>query len=346
MVRESAGPVGAVTCGASRMSWREAWHAASLGDSGFWRTQSPGEHFRTGTGPLLAEAMFALLQDVARDVPDAPRLDVLDVGAGDGTLLGHLHDLLRDQPLQDRVSLTGCDVRARPERLPGEVGWIEGTAPECLGDVGEVVGLVMAHEWLDEIPCAVVEVDAAGIVREVDVDPRTGEENLAEPADAELLAWLEDYWPVRCPGERAEVGLARDTAWAAVCGVLSRGAALAVDYGHVAEDRREARLREGTLAAYRGGRVVPAVPDGRCGLTAHVAMDSCAAAGSATLAGRGASVVTRLTPQRSRLAELTALDPAIPQASTAERLRRSSERRMLRDPLGMGSFLWLEHDIR
>src|SRR5947208_2791006 len=81
----------------------------------------------------------------------------------------------------------------------------------------------------------------------------------------------------RRPGpaaRRAEVGAPRDTAWAGAVRALARGVALAVDYGHLREDRPAF----GTLTGFRNGRQVAPVPDGSCDLTAHVAIDSVAAA--------------------------------------------------------------------
>ena len=130
--------------------------------------------------------------------------------------------------------------------------------------------LVIAHEWLDVVPCTIAEVDAVGTARIVLVDPRTGEETLGpEPSDADRR-WIAAHWPTTTPGDRIEVGLARDEAWADLVTRVDSGLLVAVDYGHT----RAERPSGGTLTAYRRGVQGDPVPDGTMDLTAHVAVDS------------------------------------------------------------------------
>ncbi|NUS64884.1 MAG: hypothetical protein HOQ46_14715, partial [Saccharothrix sp.] len=184
-----------------------------------------------------------------------------------------------------------------------------------------VCGLLVGHEWLDAVPCPVV----------------TG------PSPH---PWLDRWWPVG-EGERAEIGEPRDAAWADAVSRVARGAALAVDYGHVRADRVAGRYATGTFAAYRGGRRVEPVFDGTCDLTAHVALDACAEAAG------GESV---LVSQRDALAAL-GLTGAVPTSAgvpgrdrragaawlaAAERASRIAE---LRAEGGLGSFGWLLHGV-
>jgi SAM-dependent MidA family methyltransferase len=163
----------------------------------------------------------------------------------------------------------------RPADLPDAVDWLTspggGALPDELGDLDGV--LVLAHEWLDVVPCTVAQVVAPGRLAVVLVDPLTGAESTGSrsPADDEL-AWCAQHWPVeRLPvGARVEVGLARDRAWADLVERVRHGILLAVDYGHTAGERP----RAGTLTGYARGAPVPPVPDGSCDLTAHVAVDS------------------------------------------------------------------------
>src|SRR5262249_62244441 len=91
---------------------------------------------------------------------------------------------------------------------------------------------------------------------------------------------------------RAEVGAPRDAAWADAVRAVTRGLALAVDYGHLANGRPAF----GSLTGFRDGRQVPPVPDGSCDLTAHVAIDSVAAAGVAAAGGAASPRPSRLLP--------------------------------------------------
>ena len=126
---------------------------------------------------------------------------VVDVGAGRGELLTGLADLVPDDWL-----LLGVDVVERPATLDPRVSW-------STERPARVTGLVMAHELLDVVPCVVVQVDEDGNRRQVLVDASTGVESLGGPPDDDDLAWLDRWWPVTEPGERAEVGRTRDALW-------------------------------------------------------------------------------------------------------------------------------------
>jgi SAM-dependent MidA family methyltransferase len=150
-----------------------------------------------------------------------------------------------------------------------------------------------------------------------------------------LRDWLSRWWPLSSatPGTRAEVGSTRDAAWADVVRRVTRGLAVAVDYGHL----RESRPPLGTIRSYRGGREVDVVPDGSCDLTAHVAVDS--------VADRVGGVVRR---QRDVLREL-GVDGQRPPAGLAdrdpaaflERLASASQSAELTRAGGLGDFWWV-----
>lgn len=243
--------------------WETAWQSALYGAAGFYRRQAPASHFLTATQPplgtVLAEALWRLadLLEVS---------GIADVGAGRGELLQVLHEHRPERPL------LGCDVLDRPEELPAAIAWRRSpggaSLADGLNDLDDV--LVVAHEWLDVVPCPVAQLDESGVLRVVQVDPATGAERLGDPLDGAELAWSQQWWPATAVGERVEIGRARDLAWGDLLSRVRRGAGLAIDYGHLAG----ARPAGGSLTAYRGGRQVPPVPDGSCDITAHVAVDS------------------------------------------------------------------------
>ncbi len=292
---------------------------ALYGERGFYRRTTSAAHFRTSVdaSPLFARAIarLATLVDDGLDRPDP--FDVVDVGAGDGRLLEAL--------------ATGCPKRWRltaVEVTPGSDGRVvwRSAIPRCSG-------LLVANEWLDNVPCDVVELTDDG-PRIVLNDGTLGQAPV--PADAR---WLRRWWPLEEVGERAEVGRSRDEAWAAAVGRLDRGVALAIDYAHGRDDRPP----YGTFTGYRDGRQVPPVADGSCDLTAHVALDACAAA-AATATARV------LTTQRQALRALGVHGrcPAYggdPVAYLAE-LRDVGERAELLDPAGLGGFGWLLQSVR
>lgn len=282
------------------------------GPRGFYRRPGgPRRHFRTSVH--ASDRFAAALAELARV---AGLGTLVDVGAGRGELAAAC---ARVAPELDVVSVEIGAAGFRTEVPHG------------------VAALVVANEWLDDVPVDVVTLTPGG-PRLVEVD-ETGAERIGGTPDAADLAWLDEWWPLRFVGDRAEVGRPRDEAWADVVGRLVRGVALAVDYGHV----RGRRPSGGTLTGYRDGRQVPPVPDGCCDVTAHVALDACAAAGA--VAGATASL---LVDQRSALralgvtgrrppAELARTDPA----GYLRALAAAGEGAELTDPAGLGGFGWL-----
>lgn len=305
-------------------SWRDAMQDALYGDNGFYRSSgAPGRHFRTAAhaSPLWAAAIAELAQRVDRSLGEPDGFTVVDVGAGGGELLSGLA-----ATAPDRWRLVGVDVADRPAELPQRVGW-SAEPPDG------VTGLVVAVEWLDVVPVAVVERTDAGLQAIEVADD--GEERLAGPADDGDREWLKRWWPLAEPGDRAEVGRSRDDAWAGlVARALRAGVALAVDYGV-----DPARDVAGTLTGYRDGRQVVPVPDGSCDITAHVLMASCADA--------VADVETRLTNQRDALRALGISGDRPAYDGDAQgyvaALSQASAAAELLDRHGLGGFAWLLH---
>ncbi|HET6627632.1 MAG TPA: SAM-dependent methyltransferase [Nocardioidaceae bacterium] len=303
-------------------AWKNAWDTALYGPEGFFRRESPAAHFRTSVhaSPLFASALVELVRRAGLDT-------VVDIGAGRGELLSQIHEL------DPALTLLGVEVAARPADLPSEIAWTS-ALPES------VDGLVLANEWLDDIPCHVVEVDKTGILRVVHVDPATGEETLGASlgdtsVPSSLSAWCETWWPLegREPGLRAEVGTTREAAWADVVRRVHRGVAIAVDYGHV----REARPPFGSLRSYLHGRDTDPLPDGSRDVTAHVAVDSVAARVDARLVRqRDALRALGITGARPDLALATS-DPG----SYVRALSAATEAAELTAQDGLGDFYWI-----
>lgn len=312
--------------------WPEAWHRALYGPGGFYRRpEGPAGHFATSAqglgdaGSVLAEALVHLA--VRHGLGH-----VVEVGAGRGELLARLRQAAarRGVPLQ----LTGLDVVDRPSGLAPEVAWWSspgGAAlPRQLRGLHNV--LVVAHEWLDVVPCPVVREDG-GVWRPLAVAP-DGTESMAGDLAPDDAAWLARWWPLPPAREdlgpaRAEVGRARDLAHRDLVERVEHGLVLVVDYGHTDAERPH----HGSLTAYRSGAQVLPVPDGTCDLTAHVAVDSLGAG--------------RLVRQREALLDL--LGPAHPPEHGRSRtdpagyladLARSSRLGLLTARGGLGDFWW------
>ncbi|WP_460626523.1 SAM-dependent methyltransferase [Intrasporangium mesophilum] len=335
--------------------WREAWHdALYAAGRGFYVARGgPAAHFTTAThgvtGGVLAEVLLALWARMHG--PVMPRV-VVDLGAGRGELATHL---LRAVAAQDDLTAAGTptptatptattsatptatrivavDVVDRPGGLDARIEWVRSPGgadlPECLADLEDA--LVVAHEWLDVVPCEVAEVDGDGQTRVVLVDRESGTESLGSALPTAEADWCRDHWPTSRPRSRVEVGLARDEAWLQLLSAIRSGLAVAVDYGHLATERPSG----GTLAAYVGGRLTQPVPDGSRDITAHVAMDTLAA--------------DLLVRQRDLLRDLgfTGATPSIELATTdplayVRALERAgAEADLIRPAGGFGDFWW------
>ncbi|MGW4194251.1 SAM-dependent methyltransferase [Streptomyces sp. NPDC005004] len=317
--------------------WRAATEDALYGPGGFYRRpEGPAGHFRTSVhaSPLFAGAVARLLcrVDAALGRPD--RLDFADLGAGRGELVTGVLAALPAE-VAARTRAYAVELADRPAGLAERIDWRD-ELPDAL------TGLLFANEWLDNVPVDVAETDPAGVPRYVLVAP-DGTERLGDPVDGPAADWLARWWPLSAePGARAELGLPRDLAWAAAVRRVERGLAVAVDYTHALG----ARPPFGTLTGFREGRETAPVPDGTCDITAHVALDACAAAGSAQANTAGAA--PRLLTQRDalRALEVTGARPPLTLASTdpagyVRALARAAEAAELTATGGLGDFGWL-----
>ncbi|MFL6090608.1 MAG: SAM-dependent methyltransferase [Aeromicrobium sp.] len=296
--------------------WRDAWNEALYGTDGVFVTARPAQHFRTA---VTSSDVFA--EAVARMAREEGLTTIVDVGAGGGELLARLSVIDRG------LTLVGVDLAPRPEHLPDTIAWHRKVPLEF-------DGLLLAHEWLDNIPCEVVELDDDGDVRMVLVDPETGHERLGHPIDSE---WLDAWWPLTEPGQRAEIGQPRDEAWAQAVECVT-GLAIAIDYGHLVD----ARPPYGSLASYREGKEVDVRPDGTRDVTAHVAVDAVADRVGACLE-RQRDALARLGVDGSRPPlELAHTDPP----AYLSGLSRSGDAAELRARGGWGDFWWIVTDTR
>ncbi|MFD9033196.1 SAM-dependent methyltransferase [Streptomyces sp. NPDC059567] len=308
--------------------WREATEQALYGPGGFFlRPEGPAGHFRTSVhaSPLFAGAVARLLTGVAEEL-GTDEVAFVDVGAGRGELLT---GVLAAVPEGLSVRAYGVERADRPAGLDPRVEWTD-RVPRG------VRGLLFANEWLDNVPVDVAAVDETGAVRYVEVRAADGAERLGRVVEGPDAEWLERWWPLAEPGERAEIGRPRDEAWAAAVGALAAGTAAAVDYGHV----RESRPPFGTLTGFRAGREVSAVPDGSCDVTAHVAMDACAVGGGELTTQREALRRLGVSGDRPPLA-LASSDPA----AYVRALGGAGEAAELTARGGLGDFLWLVHRV-
>lgn len=315
--------------------WADAWHDALYGPAGFYRGSAPAEHFATsaqglpGGGALLAEAVVALARRHGCT-------RVVDVGCGRGELLARIRE-------QDtRLHLTGVDVVAAPAGLDVDAWLVSPGGPGLPADLRDLTDtLVLAHEWLDVVPCPVVQRDEAGVWRTLLVDA-DGTEVLGPPPDEADRAWA-DRW-LGPQVRRAEIGRPREDALADLAGRVRSGVVVVVDYGHT----QGTRPPHGTLTGFRHGREVEPVPDGSCDLTAHLAVDAAADTLDAHDAGP-AHVLTQREVLLQLLGDPTGPVPhALARTDPTAYLRavgRRSSIAALTAPGGLGDFWWIIHPV-
>nr|WP_244189772.1 SAM-dependent methyltransferase [Streptomyces incarnatus] len=341
------------------------------GPGGFYRRpEGPAGHFRTSVhaSPLFARAVARLLCRVDEALGRPPVLDFVDMGAGRGELVtGVLAALPAD--VAARARGYAVELADRPAGLDARITWLD-TPPAA------VTGLLFANEWLDNVPVDVAEVDPDGVPRLVLVAD-DGTERLGEPVTGAEADWLARWWPLPPEeGLRAEIGLPRDLAWARAVERVVRGLAVAVDYAHTVGTRPPF----GTLTGFREGRETAPVPDGSCDITAHVALDACAAAATAhppspapcdtaheaheahaphtpfgtaqEPSSRPALPPARLLTQRAalRALDITGARPPLALASTdpaayVRALASAGEAAELTAPGGLGDFGWLVQPV-
>ena len=213
--------------GVNEVGWRAAMEAGLYGADGFFvrGVDGPGGHFRTSVhaSPLFAGAVGRLLGRVDAALGHPAVFDLVDVGAGRGELLTALlagldascgqtpenvapagyfsahpvtgvgegvaaGDEIRKsdapKPLVERLRIVAVEKAPRPDGLDSRVHW-RSELP------GPVTGLVLATEWLDNVPLDVAERDDRGMLRRVLVDPRTGDETTGPPVDAADRMWID-----------------------------------------------------------------------------------------------------------------------------------------------------------
>ena len=253
------------------LTWRAATEHALYGENGFYLRERPSGHFRTSVGasPAFAGAVLReLVAAVDAALGHPGTVDLVDIGAGEGEL-----------------RRPACSPRAGPSSAPGCASppstWPPGP-PGCRSAIewaaavpDAITGLVIANEWLDNMPLDIVEQTADGprLVM-VDTVARRGAAR-AGPVRPRL-AWLARWWPLREPrATRAEIGRPRDEAWASVVERLTGGRAIA-DRLRAPRGRPPAVRHAGRIPRRLARRPVP---DGSCDITAHVALDACADAG-------------------------------------------------------------------
>lgn len=307
--------------------WHDAWHAALYGSQGFYRRpEGPAGHFTTSAvgiphaTPILAQALINLA--------DRHHLStIVDFAAGGGALIAAIaaHDSSKH--------CVAVDITERPTSLPANIGWWRADGGAMLPSEWEGLHdcLVVAHEWLDVVPCPVAQRDQDGSWRLVLVNS-AGAESLGGLVTGANLDWLTEW--VSSAVERAEVGSARDQAWDGLCAGISNGLAVSIDYGHEYAERPVG----GTLIGFHCGRAVTPLLDGSTDITAHVAVDSLAADVRSQQRDMLADLLPTMAPPSHALASTQP-------AAYLQGLATHGAWTTLRAADGLGEFWWVQRRL-
>ena len=242
--------------------------------------------------PLFARCIARALQPVLRAC-DSPV--VVEFGAGSGKLACELmRALQRLDTLPERYLIMELspELRARQqalvrEQLPdlyGRVEWLD-----CLPDAG-IEGAVVANEVLDAMPVHRFRIAENGLEEQSVVCDGNALRPDWKPASDELCEAVNRLGLQLPPGHISEINL-RLQPWVAELGrLISRGAALLIDYGYERRDYYSPQRNHGTLQCHyrHHSNTDPLYLPGMQDITAHVDFTAVAeAAGSAGLAVSG-----------------------------------------------------------
>ncbi|MEI6693551.1 MAG: SAM-dependent methyltransferase [Actinomycetes bacterium] len=299
------------------MKWAQAWGTAN---AQFYTRERAEDHFTTA--PNVSTATAQILAGYAEQLAsELETIHLVELGGGNAVLMNQLCQLLDAR--QIRYQATIVELRPRPANLPENIEWIQGSAPDALPD--EVVGLIFAHEFLDDVGMGIAQRINLKSLRHVLVDPLTGNESLGVEISNEEQAWIDQWWPTN--QERIEIGLSRDAAWAGIVSHLKAGMAIAIDYA-------QGTSPVASMMGFRQGVQLRPMPDGSMNLTAHVVIESCAAAVTANQ--------SLITTQQELIDRF--FDHEGSRSSAAEQLQglaRKSQWEQARDPSSFGAFAWL-----
>ena len=249
----------------------DSFQQAALYDAEGGYYERPGRVGRDGdfvTGaswhPAFARCLVRIVSRLAAEI-ESP-IDVVDVGAGEGELLGHLSGV---RPKDLRLRLTGVEASAvrrtaAASRVP------DARFVASVGDLPSgLAGLVVAYELFDALPVRAFRVREDGSLCERRVGiASTGFEWVEGrcPDGPELLAGLTRRGAVLEPGQLLEIRPGAAALARAIGARLESGVLLVFDYGAPTRALYGPARANGTLEAFREHRVtrdVLAAPGGR-----------------------------------------------------------------------------------
>jgi SAM-dependent MidA family methyltransferase len=257
-------------------TWGQRWASDP-----FYQRNAPGTHF--STAPMHHDRIAERIADRIRQVANRD-IEVIEVGAGNGALITAVVRHLRDLGLTPRAH--ALDLQPPPAHLDPMITWHRGDVRiHPLPRTQQHQPFLIAHEFLDDLPCEVIELDAEPHIMLANDDgtlergPALSDAAACAALNMDvpgILDWIQRWWPLGQPMQRIEVGIERDRIWRSLVQQVRGGMAFAIDYGHVFAERRVGTWDAGTLAGYRDHQLTSPRLDGQTNVTAHVAFDALA----------------------------------------------------------------------
>lgn len=218
--------------------------------SGRLRSDRAGDFLTSPeVSPLFGETI-ARFVDAERALIGSP-FTLVEAGAGSGSLVAALLGALHNAP--DRVVAVEVSAAARTA-LAARVPAVE--VVDSLEDVGEVRGVIVANELLDNLPTAVAVRSGPGWMERVVSDGPDGLGYRLAEARPEVADWADRHAGPVDEGAVVEVQLAAGEWVRTALERLDAGALLAFDYGDTAEGLASRRTA-GTIRTYRGHHLGP-----------------------------------------------------------------------------------------
>ncbi|MGB6155053.1 class I SAM-dependent methyltransferase [Castellaniella sp.] len=277
----------------------EAWMQAALYEPGLGYYSAGSTKLHTGgdftTAPEISPLFGqALATQVAWVLQASHSLDVLEFGAGSGSLAAALLPALQARGLTVRYQIIelSADLRARQQQRlapwAGQVHWLD-QLPDAFA------GCVLANEVLDAMPVSVFrwtdtgQLETLGVMAAPQANTASPFAWAARPADDHLRTTVAARMPV-LPGYQSEIN-GQAEAWIRQMGTWLRcGAAILIDYGFPQAEYYHPQRLQGTLMCHfrHHAHDQPLVLPGLQDITAHIdftAMADAALAGGLDVLG-------------------------------------------------------------
>jgi SAM-dependent MidA family methyltransferase len=239
----------------------DAFQEAALYDPEGSYYERPGRVGRTGdfvTGaswhPALARCLVRIASRLASEI--SLPIDVVDIGAGEGELLGFFSDAW---PEELAFRLTG--VEASAARRAGAAAHVPGARFVAAVDdlPAGLAGLVVAYELFDALPVRALRVREDGSLCErsvgADAAGRFEWVDTCCPDGPEILAGLACRGATLEPGQLIEVRPGAAALARAIGARLARGILLVFDYGAPTRALYGPARANGTLEAFQAHHV-------------------------------------------------------------------------------------------